>query len=1499
VKIQYKNPSKQLLKTKMIDNRDDEPTTCCDWVVLLIYGFFLFVINICPVIGQLCAIYRLIRHEKYLGNPNQTIRSNAHFWLIINGYVVGYLVCWLLYHIIKFLFNNIHNEDEPFKRHLAQTIVGLVVFKLWYELLHYGVKWVYDYDFRRDERVDSDICAGFCGYIFLTIATGGIFVPFRILQLIINNWHSDNPFKRHIAQTIGGLIVLKLWYELLHYGIKWVYNYDFRTSEYVEDNGVCLAFFGYVFLIVATLGIFVPFRIVQLVINNWFSDNAYKKHLAQTIGGLIIFKVWYELAHYGIKWVYNDDTHICLAFLGYIFLIVATLGIFVPFRVIQLIINNWHSDNALKRHLAQTIGGLIIFKVWYELFYYGIKWVYGIVGFDLTFAKRYDSSLFECFVGYVFLIFATGGVFILFRIVQLIVLNFYSENDIKRHIAQTLGGFVIGKIWYELVHYGIKWVYNYDISTKTVVDTTKCDVFWGHVFLSIATFGIFIPLRIVQLIITNWYSENPLKRHLVQTLGGLIIFKIWYELIHYGIKWVYNYDFQTDTNVNNQTFCRVFWGYIFLIIATFGIFIPFRITQLIILNWKVEDPFKRHFAQTLGGLIIFKVWYEFVHYGIKWVYDYDFETKVQIQNANNPNNPNDQMPQDKNYNTFANNQINLPPIIHEPNDFHAELPNNHKCKNILKYLCGLLFLTIATGGIFIIYRVIELVILNWHSPDQVKRHLAQTIGGLIVFKLWYELVHYGVKWVYDYDFQTDIIVDPQVNKCYGFIGHLFLTISTFGIFVPFRIVQLICNNWQSDDPVKKHIAQTLGGLIVFKLWYELVHYGVKWVYDYDFQTDTIINPTVNNYYGFVGYVFLTISTFGIFIPFRIVQLICNNWHSYNPVKKHIAQTLGGLIVFKLWYELAHYGIKWVYIDPPINKCYGFVGHVFLTISTLGIFIPFRIVQLVCGNWHSDNPVKKHIAQTLGGLIVFKLWYELVHYGIKWVYDFDFENGKNANVDLEPVAVIPIQEPPIIIEHAVVQNDDEPGQQNDVVIVIDNNNDNNNNDNNIAIPPHKSICEHATKHLFGLLFLTIATIGIFIPFRIVQLIILNWNSKNPIEKQIAQLIGGLIIFKIAYESYKLAYCNRETTSAQLQVLGRFGLLFVTCGIYTLYLICEYIYRMIHNLRSAPYTQKYYIGIIQASTLTFGLVGLLHGSHVINKKARDICKILLVVWNYVVYYIIYQWILVEFLPLPIEKIKYFLILLCCVNYVTYTFAQYLGYNETIRYLADSLSQGRIIRWWKFKHIFDKVGYKLAIFGIGCGNSASRARAHVRTKWSAFTANFSNKTWQKWQSLPIIVPGNPDYIAPVVFNPTITPRPVIKTWNEKWVERTQSPNALNKKKLANTIYCLECIINKLEAEFANKINTVATCKADFLAKRYDKLDNTMIVYADYTASPQFTGIFYIANYHDRAIFPVEGMPTKVYRDVKQYFQEYINELRNLQKDIYSKRYNRLDQYLVFNAV
>jgi hypothetical protein len=262
-----------------------------------------------------------------------------------------------------------------------------------------------------------------------------------------------------------------------------------------------------------------------------------------------------------------------------------------------------------------------------------------------------------------------------------------------------------------------------------------------------------------------------------------------------------------------------------------------------------------------------------------------------------------------------------------------------------------------------------LIILNWNSEIWWKRNLAQMVGGLIVFKILYELVKQSRQWIY-----------LSENKFYVILGYFIMITLTGGLY----LITFICNHWSSPNKFYRHLSQSIGGLLIFKIWYEMFRFGKKWVYckqRYPTVNGDILRRNYSIKYKICGHLFLTIATLGGFILYRTVELVIIHWKCENqPWKRHMAQTIGGLIIFKIYFEMIDYGLDKVYFEKNNNISQKILGNLFLTIISFGLFIPYRLIELIIYNFDSPIYWKRHMSQTIAGLIIFKIWYELFIFG---------------------------------------------------------------------------------------------------------------------------------------------------------------------------------------------------------------------------------------------------------------------------------------------------------------------------------------------------------------------------------------------------------------------------------------------------------------------------------------------------------------------------------------
>lgn len=98
-------------------------------------------------------------------------------------------------------------------------------------------------------------------------------------------------------------------------------------------------------------------------------------------------------------------------------------------------------------------------------------------------------------------------------------------------------------------------------------------------------------------------------------------------------------------------------------------------------------------------------------------------------------------------------------------------------------------LTILTLGFYLIYRYFEVTVKSWNDEDPCKRETVRFVAGLGIFYCYYHLWRIGIERLYD----------PERTCGEKTFGTFLLTLVTFGLFIPYRIVEVICRNWNNPE----------------------------------------------------------------------------------------------------------------------------------------------------------------------------------------------------------------------------------------------------------------------------------------------------------------------------------------------------------------------------------------------------------------------------------------------------------------------------------------------------------------------------------------------------------------------------------------------------------------------------------------------------------------------------------------------------------------------------
>jgi hypothetical protein len=276
-------------------------------------------------------------------------------------------------------------------------------------------------------------------------------------------------------------------------------------------------------------------------------------------------------------------------------------------------------------------------------------------------------------------------------------------------------------------------------------------------------------------------------------------------------------------------------------------------------------------------------------------------------------------------------------------------------------------------------------------------------------------------------------------------------------------------------------------------------------------------------------------------------------------------------------------------------------------------------------------------------------------------------------------------------------------------------------------------------------------------------------------------------------------------------------------------------------------------------------------------------------------LYHFILEKYVTWSSYQLKYLLFILCIVNYPVYLIMKSISYNEGVRYLLRGIRDVFIKAWWMSKHVADKASYSFSLVKIRCGNGMSRISAKIKTSFSRTHAKLSNQTMPRLMGDPVKVPGSPGYVEAVQYNPEIDADPQIRTWEQKMFDRLASAEAIQNSKIANTVYFLKCIKNKLTVDFASNSTVFAPAKAEFWANRYDKVmaNNNLPLYRDLPVL-HVSKLFNIQSYEHNSIMPEPGQSAEVYFATRNSFDKYINHLNTIRTNLQSKKLEVVNQQI-----
>jgi hypothetical protein len=411
--------------------------TCCDVAATLVVGAWTLFVNLCPILAQYRALHTLCHADEYLNTQkvDKSTRFWAHVQLILNGYVVLYLVGYACWWIVA------HFDDSTsnWRRHTAQTVATLGVGKLWYEMARIGTTCVYGSPWNGEllqQHHDVDTCTSVCtwllGAILMTVCSFGLFWPVYCIQLCSKHWdNTAEPWKRECVHLAVGLVVFTLWARWFRAGLEW------WNQEAPKSTSTSTRIAGALSLSVTTLGVWAVGALVHYTVFTWWT--------ACTWSHSAIYKQAFA----------ERSTFSCTRWLaGHVVLTLTTCGLFVPFRILESICkgiawipDNWNSAVPWRRETARWVGGLGVGTLWIRAFQVGCTWAYGDT--DLPNEQRQVNCTKQV-AGHLLLTITTVGLYLLWCLALLWVASFvkgrtwvYDESREDVSMIQVVGGHLL------------------------------------------------------------------------------------------------------------------------------------------------------------------------------------------------------------------------------------------------------------------------------------------------------------------------------------------------------------------------------------------------------------------------------------------------------------------------------------------------------------------------------------------------------------------------------------------------------------------------------------------------------------------------------------------------------------------------------------------------------------------------------------------------------------------------------------------------------------------------------------------------------------------------------------------------------------------------------------------------------------------------------------------------------------------------------------------------
>jgi hypothetical protein len=455
------------------------------------------MISICPIIGQIYALYILANRDTYLKSPNSGKKIMAKGTLWLASYIIGYLLYLLIKYYISSLTWLIENRKTEGRYNILTNIglsfmsfginIVVIVFELYGKLWRYG----------RENFDSSNVRTKINAHIAIFFATFGLSILYELYSLY--KWMIESSWNLYKEIWPIGFILLTILtfglFAIYRFGANWM-NAIEKSYAWKNSEDKYTKFFGILCLSLLTLGIY-------------------------PVGKAL--KEYYKFWKYGIENINNEEE----AIKARLTLLAVSLGTYSIVQVWFWYIDGWKYGlekrdaedfkNRLKGHLMILVLSFFTYIIYLIGWLYYEAWKFAI--------DNYESEDIGNWIGsrYVLLI-VSFGLYIVWAVGEIwtkILLwshKTFQEGQYYEKVfgflILTLFSFGIWTIWFIFK----KWIYAIDNCWKNVKMDTKessAKQFFSHIALCILTcivpyllFQIFYQIYTISVYLSYPYDSE-------------------------------------------------------------------------------------------------------------------------------------------------------------------------------------------------------------------------------------------------------------------------------------------------------------------------------------------------------------------------------------------------------------------------------------------------------------------------------------------------------------------------------------------------------------------------------------------------------------------------------------------------------------------------------------------------------------------------------------------------------------------------------------------------------------------------------------------------------------------------------------------------------------------------------------------------------------------------------------------------------------------------------